>query len=470
MSNPQIVWLRRDLRMKDQPALHAAAEAGPVVPVYVLDDDRPKQSGSDRCFGGAHRWWLHHSLESLGKSFGARNGSIVLRRGDSVSVLASIADEIGAEAVHANRHYEPWWREAEEELKDALPDGCELVLHDGNYLMPPGTATTGSGDPYKIYTPFSKAMLDLFPPRDELPEPDTISQPSDMPDSDDLSDWDLLPTKPDWAAGFREFWKVGEDAAHDRLEWWADEVAAYDESRNLPSKDETSQMSPHLHWGEISPVTIWHRLKDKRSGGWKTYEKELIWRDYAQNIIMQFPKYPDQSYRDYDEQVLWRHPNRGHLIQEELEAWQQGRTGYPIVDAGMRQLWKTGWMHNRVRMIAASFLIKHLLIDWRHGERWYWDCLVDGDYASNGTNWQWVAGTGVDSNMFPRIMAPLSQSEKFDAADYIRQYVPELSDLSDEDIHDPPEGKRPDDYPEKIIGHKEARERALQAYRDSKGE
>ena len=464
MTAPQIVWLRRDLRMKDQPALHAAAEAGPVIPVYVLDDERP----GDRKFGGAHRWWLHQSLTDLSNSFGRHNASIVLREGDSVSILASLADEVGAQAIHANRHYEKWWREAEEELTDALEGtDCKLELHDGNYLMPPGTATTGSGDPYKIYSPFAKAMKELFPPRDELPAPDTLSQPSTMPDSDDLDDWGLLPNAPDWAEGFRKHWTAGEDAAHERLDWWEGQVSDYDEGRNLPSQDLTSQMSPHLHWGEISPVTIWHRLKDKRSQGWATYEKELIWRDYAQNVIMQFPDYADESYRDYDERTLWRNPDAGHLIRDELETWQKGRTGYPIVDAGMRQLWHIGWMHNRVRMIAASFLVKHLLIDWRHGERWYWDCLVDGDYASNGTNWQWIAGTGVDSNMFSRIMAPLSQSEKFDAADYIREWVPELADLDDVDIHDPPDDKR-GDYPEKMIGHKEARERALEAYRSAK--
>ena len=465
MSKPQIVWLRRDLRMADNPALYSAAQAGPIIPVFVLDDERT----GDRKYGGASRWWLHHSLETLSKSFGRHNATLILRRGDSVDILADIAAKTGAEAIHANRHYEPWWRKAQGDLKKALPDGCELVLHDGNYLMPPGTATTGSGDPYKIYTPFSRAMRDLMPPRDELPAPEAISQPSDLPPSDDLDDWGLLPTKPDWAAQMTQFWKIGEDAAHERLDWWADNVDRYEDGRNLPSVDETSQMSPHLHWGEISPVQIWHRLKDKRSEGWRTYESELIWRDYAQNILCQFPNYPEETYRDaIDDAKLWRNPNRGHVIQEELEAWQMGRTGYPIVDAGMRQLWAIGWMHNRVRMIAASFLIKHLLIDWRHGERWFWDTLVDADYASNGTNWQWVAGTGVDSNMFPRIMAPLKQSEKFDAAGYIREWVPELADLSDDQIHDPDDDCRPDDYPEKIISHREGRERALEAYRAMK--
>ncbi|GAB5347408.1 cryptochrome/photolyase family protein [Alteriqipengyuania sp. 357] len=465
MASPQIVWLRRDLRLADNPALYAAAQAGPIIPVFILDDERP----GNRTYGGASRWWLHHSLESLATSFGRHNATLILRRGDSAAILADLAAKTGASAVHANRHYEPWWRQAQGDLKKAVPEGCELELHDGNYLMPPGTATTGSGDPYKIYTPFSRTIRDLMPARDELPAPETISQPGDLPPSDDLADWGLLPTKPDWSTKMAKFWEIGEEAAHERLGWWADHVAEYEDGRNLPSEDQTSQMSPHLHWGEISPIQIWHRMKDKRSDGWRTFEGELIWRDYAQNILCQFPRYPEETYRDaIDDAKLWRNPNRGHVIEEELEAWQMGRTGYPIVDAGMRQLWAIGWMHNRVRMIAASFLIKHLLIDWRHGERWFWDTLVDADYASNGTNWQWVAGTGVDSNMFPRIMAPLSQSEKFDAAGYIREWVPELADLPDDEIHDPSDTCRPADYPEKMIGHKEARERALAAYREMK--
>ncbi len=461
MTKPQIVWLRRDLRFSDHPALFAAAQDGPVIAVYVLDDE----AAGSHAYGGASRWWLHHSLESLSKSYGARNSRIILRRGDAVEELAKIAEETGADTVHAIRHYEPWWRKAQ----GALADRLDLQLYDGNYLLPPGAVTTGSGTPYKIYTPFSKSTLEQFPPRDELPQPETLRSPDSWPDSDTLEDWELLPTRPDWAGGMRDFWTVGESAAHDRLDWWIDQVDEYDEARNLPSVDKTSQMSPHLHFGEISPIQIWHRFKDKRSKGWKTFEKELIWRDYAQNVICQFPAYPKESYRDGYGDGLWRNPNRGHLIQEDLEAWQQGQTGYPIVDAGMRQLWQTGWMHNRVRMICASFLVKHLLIDWTHGEQWFWDTLVDADYGSNGTNWQWVSGTGVDSNMFVRIMAPLSQSEKFDAAGYIREYVPELADLGEPYIHDPEEhGCKPDDYPAKIIGHREGRERALEAYRAMK--
>ena len=459
MSSPHIVWLRRDLRMADQPALHAAAEAGPVIPVYVLDD----ASAGDHAYGGASRWWLHHSLESLAKSLGARHSRIVLRRGDAPTVLAALAKETGAAAVHAIRHYEPWWRKAQTELREALPDDCTLELHDGNYLAEPGAVQTGSGGAYKIYTPFSKAVLAQMPPRDELPEPETIPLPETWPKSDDLADWKLLPTRPDWAGGMRAFWQVGEGAALERLEDWAGDVAGYDTGRNLPSQSLSSRLSPHLHWGEISPVQVWHHLSSGRSKGWKTFEKELIWRDYAQQTIAQFPDYPSRSYRD-GYSGLWR---SGKAAEADFAAWTKGMTGYPIVDAGMRQLWQTGWMHNRVRMIAASFLVKNLLIDWRRGEQWFWDCLVDADYGNNGVNWQWISGTGVDSNMFSRIMAPITQSEKFDAAAYIREHVPELAGLDDADIHDPPDGKR-GDYPAQIIGHKAARERALDAYRKAK--
>ena len=458
MSSPQIIWLRRDLRIADNPALHHAAEAGPVVAVYVLDDARAK----GHAYGGASRWWLHHSLASLAKSLEAKGSRLILRRGDAVEELCKLAEELGAATVHANRHYEPWWRKAQGELADRL----DLQLHDGNYLLPPGAVTTGSGTPYKIYTPFSKATLEQFPPRDALPEPDTLSAPGEWPASDALDNWSLLPTRPDWAGGMRDFWQVGEGAAHERLDWWADQVADYDEGRNFPSVDQTSQLSPHLHFGEVSPVQVWHALSSKRSTGWKTFEKELIWRDYAANTICQFPTYGSQSYRPEFDKLEWR-DHTGEAA-DDLTAWQQGMTGYPIVDAGMRQLWQTGWMHNRVRMIAASFLIKHLLIDWRVGERWFWDTLVDADYASNACNWQWVAGSGVDSNMFVRIMAPLSQSDKFDAAGYIRTYVPELKHLPDSEVHDPADGRR-GRYPAKIVEHREGRERALAAYRAAKG-
>jgi deoxyribodipyrimidine photo-lyase len=268
----------------------------------------------------------------------------------------------------------------------------------------------------------------------------------------------LLPTQPNWAKGFAEAWTPGEEGARTRVDAFIDEATDYDDRRNHPSIEFTSHLSPHLHFGEASPAYVWHRVMG-RGRDVTTFCKEIAWRDYAQNAILQFPAYGAESYRENFADFPWRD------APEELARWQRGETGYPIVDAGMRELWATGWMHNRVRMIAASFLVKHLLIDWREGERWFWDTLVDADYGSNATNWQWVAGTGVDSNMFVRIMAPLSQSEKFDAGDYVRKWVPELTELDDSTIHDPEEhGCKPAAYPAKIIGHREARQRALDAY------
>lgn len=474
MSDTQLVWLRRDLRLADNPALYEASNCGPVVVVYVLDDAVAKT----HAYGGASRWWLHHSLSDLARRIDARGSRLILRKGDSVEQLLEIAREIGAKTIHANYHYEPWWRNAER----ALGEEIELKRYHANYLTGMGAITTGSGGQYKIYTPFSRAVRAQFPPRDIVPEPELMT-PSSWPVSEALADWDLLPTKPDWSGGIEEAWEVGEEAAHRRLDWWSAHVDDYDDKRNFPSVAKVSKLSPHLHFGEISPVQIWHLFRGKSafnqrsvstakdSKGWFVYENELIWRDYAQNTVAQFPLYARSNYREDFDRIQWRDPETDPKAAKDLKKWQQGRTGYPIVDAGMRELWQTGWMHNRVRMITASFLIKHLLIDWRHGEKWFWDTLVDADYASNATNWQWAAGTGVDSNMFVRIMAPLSQSEKFDCAAYIRKFVPELAGLDEPYIHDPEEfGSLPTAYPSKMIGHKQARERALAAYKAMKGE
>ncbi|MCJ1959499.1 cryptochrome/photolyase family protein [Novosphingobium mangrovi (ex Hu et al. 2023)] len=458
MSSPVIVWFRRDLRLSDQAALVEAAAKGPVVPVYVLDDETAKH----RAMGGASRWWLHHSLESLSAALEEKGSRLILRRGRCEEVLPALAKEVGASEVHALRHYEPWWRNAEKAVGKALT----LHLHHGNYLAPPGSVTTGAGQPYKIFTPFWRALHERLPPPDPLYRPHTIAAPESWPESEALDDWGLLPTKPDWAGGLRDFWTPGEEGAKARLKTFAEKASRYEGQRNLPARNGTSFLSPHLHFGEISPAQVWHATSSA-GGSVATFLSEIGWRDYAQNVILQYPDYGGTSAREGFDDFPWR---SGAQAQEDLEAWQQGRTGYPIVDAGMRELWHTGWMHNRVRMITASFLIKHLLIDWREGEKWFWDTLVDADYASNAVNWQWNAGSGVDSNMFVRIMAPLSQSEKFDAAGYIRQWVPELADLPAGEIHDPSPMARPKGYPQKLIEHRAGRERALGAWESFKGE
>lgn len=465
MTAPVIVWFRRDLRLSDQPALAAAVARGaPVIPVYILDDDTPKH----RKMGGASRWWLHHSLTALDAELQKLGSKLILRTGKSDAVLCALAAETNASAIHCIRHYEPWWRNAEKAVANGLPKGCTFICHDGNYLLPAGSVTTGSGGQYKIYTPFMRALWQHMPPPVPHPAPTKIAAPDNWPDSDSLSAWNLLPTKPNWSEGMDEMWTPGEAGAKHRLAVFADKAKFYDEKRNLPSVEGSSFLSPHLHFGEISPAACWHANMDQ-GGSVDVFLKELVWRDYAQNVIVQMPEYGAKNAREAFDIFPWRDLS-DPVVKADFVAWTKGRTGYPIVDAGMRQLWTTGWMHNRVRMIAASFLIKHLLIDWREGEKWFWDTLVDADYGSNSVNWQWTAGTGVDSNMFVRIMAPLSQSEKFDAARYIREWVPELAALQEPYIHDPDEyGTRPKDYPRKIIGHKAARERALNAHTVMKG-
>ncbi|WCT76052.1 cryptochrome/photolyase family protein [Novosphingobium humi] len=457
MTAPILLWFRRDLRLADQAAVVAAAQSGaPVIPVYVLDDETPKH----RKLGAASRWWLHGSLKSLARDLEAKGNRLILRRGAAAEVLAQLAQETGAREIHGLHHYEPWWRNAEKAIRRK---GLDLHLYDGNFLIPPGTVTTGAGTPYRIYTPFWRQVQMRMPPAEPVAAPARIPAPDLWPASEMLSDWDLLPTRPDWAPGFRAEWTPGEGGAQDRLDAFLPCSSLYEERRNLPSRPGTSRLSPHLAFGEISPATLWHAAM-YQGGSVGVFLSELGWRDYAQNIIAEFPDYGAHSAKPDFEAMPWRD------APDDLKAWQAGMTGYPIVDAGMRELWVSGWMHNRVRMIVASFLIKHLLIDWRHGEQWFWDTLVDADYGQNAVNWQWSAGSGVDANQFTRIMAPLTQSPKFEAGDYIRRWVPELAGLDEGEIHDPtPITRRRCSYPMPIVGHVEGRERALAAYRAIKG-
>ncbi len=440
-----ILWFRQDLRLSDQPALIAAAAHGEVVPVYVLDDEGP----GDWRIGSAQRWWLHHSLHALDQSLRALGSRLILRRGPAVPTLRALAAETGATAIHAVRHYEPWWRNAEQVLGD------QLTLHEGNHLYPPELVRTGGGAQFRIFSAFYRALSAALPPDEPLSAPQTWSGPPTWPESEALADWGLLPSRPDWAKGFAT-WTPGEAGARAAVREFSAVLSTYADSRNLPSVDGTSRLSPHLHHGEVSARHVWHALAVEQGEGGEAFRRELAWRDFTSGLILAMPDYGEQNGRPRFDRLPWRR------APDELRAWQRGQTGYPIVDAGMRQLWATGWMHNRVRMIAASFLVKHLLIDWREGERWFWDTLVDADYGNNSVNWQWIAGSGVDANMFGRIMAPLAQSEKFDAAAYIRRWVPELRDVADAAIHDPEEaGGRPAGYPPKIIAHRAARERAL---------
>jgi deoxyribodipyrimidine photo-lyase len=452
MTRANIVWFRQDLRLADQAAVAAATREGPWIGLYVLDDKRAGQWA----LGGAQRWWLHHSLTALGQAISARGGRLVLRRGDEVAEIVSLARDIDARQVFATRHYEPWYQRSEAELGEQI----DLQLYDGGRLAPPGSVLTGTHGRFKIFTPYLRALKQQMPPATPQPAPAHIAAPHIAIEGDDIADWMLLPTMPDWAGGFA-LWTPGEVGAHEALSDFLPKIEDYDIDRNMPSIEGTSRLSPHLHFGEISPAYLWHRAAKHSRARAEPWLRELAWRDYAANVIDVLPHYGERSGRESWDDFHWR---TGHTADADFAAWTKGLTGYPIVDAGMRELWTTGFIHNRVRMIVASFLIKHLLIDWRRGERWFWDTLVDADYGNNSVNWQWIAGTGIDSNPFGRIMAPLVQSPKFDAGDYIREWVPELRDVEGDAIHDP-HGAGIDcpTYPVQRIGHREARERALSA-------
>ncbi len=415
MARPQILWFRQDLRLADQPALAGAQDAGPIIPTYILDDASPGL----RPMGAASRWWLHRSLERLDAALAARGARLLLRRGRSADVLCQLMEETGAEAIHATRHAEPWWGPIEARL------GNRLRLHGATRMLRPGQVRTGSGTPYRVFTPFWRASLAHLPPPTPAPAPARLAGAA-PPAGDRLTDWGLLPQNPDWARGFAE-WQPGEAGAEAALRAFLSRVEAYAARRDLPSEPGTSRLSPHLHFGEISPAAVWHAVEAVAGPqAAQPFTRQLVWREFAHELLAQYPDGHERPHRPEFERMPWTDTEQGEG-RRWLRAWQKGRTGYPIVDAGMRQLWQTGWMHNRVRMIVASFLTKHLRIDWRTGERWFWETLVDADLANNAMGWQWVLGSGVDSQPYYRIFAPVAQSEKFDALGYIRRFAPEYA-------------------------------------------
>ena len=418
MTSPSLVWFRDDLRLADNPALRAAADRDePVIGVYVLDEASP----GVRPLGGAARWWLHHSLSELDERLREKGSVLVLRRGAASDVLPALVGETGAGAVFWNRRYGGPEREIDAGIKDGLRgDGVEVASFAGSLLYEPWTVRTGAGTPYGVFTPFWNACRQLPAPRAPLPEPRELRGPGRHPASDDLAEWELLPTSPDWAGGLRERWEPGERAAKARLrEFLADDAADYDRARDEPAAGATSLLSPRLRWGEISPYEVWHAAvsSDAPVGG---FLSELGWREFAWHTLFHFPDLATKNLRSAFDAFPWP-----RLRPTMLRAWQRGETGIPLVDAGMRELWVSGYMHNRVRMVTASFLIKNLLIDWRHGEEWFWDTLVDADAANNPFNWQWVAGSGADAAPYFRIFNPELQAKKFDPdGRYVREWAP----------------------------------------------
>lgn len=474
-SNPTILWFRKDLRLADNSALAAAIEAGrPVIPVFIWS---PEEWDGWRP-GAASKWWLRQALASLGEALKVRDGKLILRQGDSLAELRDIIKKTGAKRVFWNRRYEGPLRELDARVKRELrEDGTEVESFNSSLLNEPHTVSTGGGKPYKVYTPYWRKVKEreLEPP--VQPNLDQISFPKSYPQTVALDGLGLLP-EIQWYRKFYQYWEVSESAAQKKLsEFLAGAVDDYNDARDIPSERGTSALSPYLHWGLIGPRQVMHALNKKcnlRKEGPQVYSKEIYWREFAYNVLYHFPHTPDAPLQEKYADFPWKSDK------QLLKAWQKGQTGYPIVDAGMRQLYETGWMHNRVRMIVSSLLVKHLLQDWKDGARWFWDTLVDADLASNTLGWQWSGGCGADAAPYFRIFNPITQGKKFDPdGDYVRKWVPELKDVPRKFIHEPWEA--PDavleragcqlgkDYPKPVIEHKEGRERALAAFDKVKG-
>ena len=469
---PVLLLLRRELRLHDNPALAAAAESGrPVIPVFVLDDETP---GAWRA-GGAHRWWLHGSLTALAAGFERLGSALVLRRGSLAAELASLVAETGAVALHAGQPVEPWARQAAGSLSLSIP----VTWHRTVTLLDPEEVRTGNGGVYGVFTPFANACRTRLHLNAPLPLPRYLAAPSSRPASQVLDSWSLRPTRPDWAAGLRVQWRVegagapGEAGGLTRLrKFTRNLLEGYADTRNSPAVDGTSQLSPWLHWGELSPSDAWRAAAAADAGetGTRSWTSELLWREFSNYLLWHHPDLPEAPLRREFAAMPWRD------APADLHAWQRGRTGIPIVDAGMRQLWHIGWMHNRVRMIVASFLVKHLLLSWQAGAAWFWDTLVDADLASNSAQWQWIAGSGADAAPFFRVFNPVLQGRKFDPdGAYVRAWVPEIARLPNAFLHAPWEAPEPlreaagvrlgTTYPPPIVGLAAGRDRALAAYR-----
>jgi deoxyribodipyrimidine photo-lyase len=466
-SAPLLLWLRRDLRLADNPALDAAARSGqPVIPVFI----RPRPGRTKDVYGeigAASAWWCGHSLAAMTASLKALGSDLILRSGGAPEVLVALIQETGATALAFNRTLEPAEIATDIAVMRAAQDqGITVLDQPGNHLHEPWRLKTGTGGNFKVFTPFWKRLAAEYRPPEAIPAPQRLAAPKAWPESEALAAWQV--TDP-WSAGMAASWRPGEAGAEALLARFVSTCAEYSERRDRPDWEGTSRFSPHLAWGEISAHEIWRRLHGALGDRALPFLRQLGWRDFCAHLLYHFPDLPGRVWNPRFE--------RFPFVEDAklLHAWERGLTGYPIVDAGMRQLWVTGWMHNRVRMITASLLIKDMMIDWRQGEAWFWDTLVDADLAQNAGNWQWVAGSGADAAPYFRIFNPVTQSRKFDPdGAYIKRWVPELAKLDAKLIHAPWEAAPLDlaqggvvlgrDYPQPVVDHAVARDRALAAY------
>ncbi len=478
---PIIIWFRQDLRLSDNPALHAAHEAGhPIIPLYILDD----QNAKEWKMGAASRVWLHHGLDALSKDL---SDHLVLQKGDATEIIPGLVTKTGAMGIYWNRCYEPWRIKRDENIKSFFKDNMEnfdVQSFNGSLLWEPWTIQNQAGLPYRVFTPFyRKGCLQADAPREPLERPSRITYGQTQKLGVSLNDLNLLPAgEGDWHKNLVSYWTISEDGAHKRLHKFLETgLPNYKKGRDHPADENTSRLSPYLHFGQISPNQAWyaakkHNMKDSEAKDREHFLSELGWREFSYSLLYHFPKITWDNLQERFNDFPWNAQES-----DDLEKWRRGQTGYPIVDAGMRQLYETGYMHNRVRMIVGSFLVKNMLTHWHRGEEWFWDCLVDADLASNAASWQWIAGCGADAAPYFRIFNPMLQSKKFDGAgEYIRHFVPELKDLSDKDIHAPWEASEIElraagielgkTYPHPMMDHGEARDRALEAFKLTKNE
>ncbi len=455
-----IVWFRQDLRLHDHPALHAAIARGHgVVLVYIREPDGPWSPGA------ALRFWLHQSLRALGQALRSHGQPLVLLQGEPRQVLARLIEECGADALYFNQRYEPDTSQHDAQLMRALGKRCEVRQFSGHLLFEPHSVRTGAGMPYRVFTPYFRACLKLPPPASPLPAPRHWPPVVAAVHSLELSDLALEP-KVAWTAGIVKRWPAGEQAAHVALDEFIDErLRVYTQHRDQPALDATAGLSPYLSVGAISARSCWHAvqsaaLRERDAGqvsGSEAWLRQLVWREFAYHLLHHFPHTTDAPFREQWQTFVWCEGG------DDLRLWQRGMTGFPLVDAGMRELWHTGTMHNRVRMVVASLLCKHLGIHWLAGARWFWDTLIDADLANNTLGWQWSAGCGADAAPYFRIFNPLSQSRKFDPAGmYLRRWLPERAALDNRAIHDP--AVAAPGYPPAMIELTSARQAALARY------
>ncbi|WP_417819396.1 cryptochrome/photolyase family protein [Terasakiella sp.] len=471
MNEVNIVWFRQDLRLADHPALQYAAQRGMVLPIYILDDE----AAAPWKMGAASRVWLHSALQDLNDQL---DGCLQVFQGNAAEILAQLIADYDVKGLYWGRCYEPWRMARDCTIKERFrQQGVDVRSFNHSLLWEPWEIQKKDGTPYKVFTPyFRKGCLNAPPPRLPLPAQDTLSlvQKREGLVLDDLS---LLPRKIDWYSDMVAHWDISEEGAHNRLDaFLCDGLSHYKTGRDCPAQDNTSRLAPYLHFGQISPHQVWAAARSygqvhHLDRDLDHFCSELAWREFSHSLLYYNSHIPEKPLQEKFNDFPWLE-NAQHV-----SAWQTGKTGYPIIDAGMRELWQTGYMHNRVRMIVASFLIKNLMIPWQDGEAWFWDCLFDADLANNSASWQWVAGCGADAAPYFRIFNPVTQSEKFDpSGDYIRRYVPELANLPDKYIHKPWMAPMDilkkysivldDQYPRPIVDLKSTRERALAAFKE----